>query len=84
MLIQTQVLKTTAKKNIGLIHNENLKENHVGIKKLHLNRKSNSLFAKNLYLSIYLSIYIYIYIYIYYGIMVSEAKLDDRFPEARF
>ena len=34
-------------KNIGLIDNENLKENHLGIKKLHLNRKGNTLFAKN-------------------------------------
>ena len=72
--------KNYCKKKIGLIRNENLKENHVGIKKLHLNRKSNSLFAKNFYIYIY----IYIYICIYYGIMVSETKLDDSFPEARF
>ena len=35
-------------KNIALIDNDNLKENHLGIKKLHLNRKGNTLFAKNL------------------------------------
>ena len=34
-------------KNIGLIDNENLKENQLGLKKLHLNRKGNTLFAKN-------------------------------------
>ena len=35
-------------KNIGLIDNENLKENHLGIKKLHLNGRGNTLFAQNL------------------------------------
>ena len=35
-------------KNIGLIDNENLKKNHFGIKKLHLNRKGNALLANNL------------------------------------
>ena len=35
-------------KSIGLIDNENLKENQLGIKKLHLNRKGNTRFAKNL------------------------------------
>ena len=35
-------------KNIGLIDNENLKENHLGIRKLRLNRKGNTPFAKNL------------------------------------
>ena len=35
-------------KNIRLIDDENLKENQLGIKKLHLNRKGNILFAKNL------------------------------------
>ena len=48
-LIQTQGLKIfVSKKNIGLINNENLKENYLGIKKLHLNKKVNTLFAKNL------------------------------------
>ena len=48
-LIQTQGLQTfVSKKNIGLIDNENLKDNHLGIKKLHLNRKGNTLFTKNL------------------------------------
>ena len=35
-------------KNLDLIINNNLKENHIAKKKLHLNRKSNSIFAKNL------------------------------------
>ena len=35
-------------KNIHLILNDNIKDNHLGIKKLHLNRKGNSIFAKNL------------------------------------
>ena len=35
-------------KNIHLILNANIKEEHLGIKKLHLNRKGNSIFAKNL------------------------------------
>ena len=34
-------------KNISLIDNGNIKE-HLGVKKLHLNRRGNSLFAKNL------------------------------------
>ena len=36
------------RKNINLISNDNIKEEHLGIKKLHLNRKGNSIFAKNL------------------------------------
>ena len=35
-------------KNIPLIDNGNIKEEHLGVKKLHLNRRDNSLFAKNL------------------------------------
>ena len=35
-------------KNINLISNDNIKEEHLGIKILHLNRKGNSIFAKNL------------------------------------
>ena len=35
-------------KNIHLILKDNIKEEHLGIKKLHLNRKNNSIFAKNL------------------------------------
>ena len=35
-------------KKINLISNDNIKEEHLGIKKLHLNRKGNSIFAKNL------------------------------------
>ena len=34
-------------KNIKLIINDNLKEEHLGIKKLHLNRKGNTAFARN-------------------------------------
>ena len=35
-------------KNIPLIDNGNIKEEHLGVKKLHLNRRGNFLFAKNL------------------------------------
>ena len=35
-------------KNLNLISNDNIKEEHLGIKKLHLNRKGNNIFAKNL------------------------------------
>ena len=35
-------------KNIPLIDNGNIKEEHLGVKKLYLNRRGNSLFAKNL------------------------------------
>ena len=35
-------------KNLDLIVNNNLKENHLVKKKLHLNRKDDSIFAKNL------------------------------------
>ena len=34
--------------NIRLLSNDNIKEEHLGIKKLHLNKKGNSAFAKNL------------------------------------
>ena len=36
-------------KKINLISNDNKKEEHLGIKKLHLNRKGSSIFAKNLW-----------------------------------
>ena len=36
------------KKMNNFISNDNLKEEHLGIKKLHLNRKVNYIFAKNL------------------------------------
>ena len=35
-------------KNINLISNDNIKEEHLGIKKLHLNKKGNCIFSKNL------------------------------------
>ena len=35
-------------KNIPLIDNGNIKEEHLGVKKLQLNRRGNSLFAKNI------------------------------------
>ena len=35
-------------KNIPLIDNGNINEEHLGVKKMHLNRRGNSLFAKNL------------------------------------
>ena len=34
--------------NIPLIDNGNINEEHLGVKKLHLNRRGNSVFAKNL------------------------------------
>ena len=35
-------------KKINLISNDNIKEEHLGIKKLHLNTKGTGIFAKNL------------------------------------
>ena len=37
-----------SQKNIRLIIHDNIKENHLGAKKLHLNRKGNNVFTKNL------------------------------------
>ena len=37
-----------AQKKLSLINHDNIKESHLSIKKLHLNRKGNILFAKNL------------------------------------
>ena len=37
-----------SQKNISLIDDSNIREEHLGVKKLHLNRRGNSLFAKNL------------------------------------
>ena len=37
-----------SQKNISLIDDSNIREEHSGVKKLHLNRRGNSLFAKNL------------------------------------
>ena len=37
-----------SQKKLSLIDHNNIKESHLSIKKLHLNRKGNSLFAKNL------------------------------------
>ena len=38
-----------SQKNIFLIYNDNIKQNHLSVKKLHLNRKSSSQFAKTLF-----------------------------------
>ena len=38
----------SSQKNIRLIIHDNIKENHLGAKKLHLNRKGSSVFTKNL------------------------------------
>ena len=38
----------SSQKNIRLIIHDYIKENHLGAKKLHLNRKGNSVFTKNL------------------------------------
>ena len=35
-------------KNLRLINHDNITENHLGVKKLHLTRMGNSVFAKNL------------------------------------
>ena len=49
MPAQTTDLKITeSKKSLKLINSNNLKEHHLGIKKLHLNRKGNNVFGKNL------------------------------------
>ena len=37
-----------SQKIFRLINHDSIKENHLGVKKLHLNRKGNSVFAKNL------------------------------------
>ena len=44
----SQLKNFCKQKNIKLILNNNLKEEHLGIKKLHLNRKGNTVFARNL------------------------------------
>ena len=36
------------RKNMSLLDNNHLREEHLGVKKLHLNRRGNSFFAKNL------------------------------------
>ena len=46
-MISTPDLKIFANKNLSFIDNSNLKEEHLGLKKLHLNRIGNSTFAKN-------------------------------------
>ena len=43
-------------KNINYIDNTNIKENHLGIKKLHLNKRGNSVFPQN-FLRYFLSKY---------------------------
>ena len=51
-----EVLGTNAKlrnfcnqKNINYIDNTNIREDHLGIKKLHLNKRGNSVFPQNLH-----------------------------------
>ena len=39
---------SVGRKKINLISNDNIKEEHLGIKKLHPSRKSNNIFTKNL------------------------------------
>ena len=46
--INSRLKNFSNQKNINLILNDNIKEEHLGIEKLHLNRKGNSAFAKNL------------------------------------
>lgn len=38
-----------SQKNISLKHNDNIKQEYLGVKNLHLNRRSSSLFAKTLF-----------------------------------
>lgn len=38
-----------SQKNIFLIYNDNIKQKHLSVKKLQLNRKSSSQFAKTLF-----------------------------------
>ena len=45
--INTRLKNFCKQKNISSIGNSNLKEEHLGLKKLHLNRIDNSIFAKN-------------------------------------
>ena len=46
-MMSTPDLKIFANKNLSFIDNSNLKEDHLGLKKLHLNRIGNSTFSKN-------------------------------------
>ena len=43
-----KILILGQKKKINLISNDNIKKEHLGIKKLQLNRKGGRIFAKNL------------------------------------
>ena len=43
----SRLKKYCSQKNIDFIQNSNIMEEHLGIKKLHLNKKGNSLLAKN-------------------------------------
>ena len=45
--VNTRLKNFCKQKNVSFIDNSNLKEEHLGFKKLHLNRIGNSIFAKN-------------------------------------
>ena len=45
--VNTRLKNFCKQKNLSFIDNNNLKEEHLGLKKLHLNRIGNSIFAKN-------------------------------------
>ena len=45
--VSTRLKNFCKQKNIAFIDNSNLKEENLGLKKLHLNRICNSIFAKN-------------------------------------
>ena len=47
--VNTRLKNFCKQKNISFIDNSNLKEEHLGLKKLHLNRIGNSMFAKNFF-----------------------------------
>ena len=46
--MNARLMNYCTQKNLSLINNDNINESHLGIKKLHLNKKGSSAFAKNL------------------------------------
>ena len=44
--VNTRLKNFCKQKNLSFIDNSNLKDEHLGLKKLHLNRIGNSIFAK--------------------------------------
>ena len=48
MILMLDLKTFVTRKKFPLIDNDNINEKQLGVKKLHLNRRGNSLFAKNL------------------------------------